>query len=95
MSRAPGAWETKLDIHVSVFLAQGAIVVGDVSIGRNSSVWFNTVLRGDTDRIVIGEDTNLQDLTVVHMDEGAPALLGNRITVGHRAVIHGCRIDAD
>ena len=93
MSRPSGAWPTRLDIHPSVFLARGSVVVGEVEIGKNSGIWFNTVLRGDTDRIVIGEQTNLQDLTIVHMDEGAPAILGNRITVGHRCVIHGCTIE--
>jgi carbonic anhydrase/acetyltransferase-like protein (isoleucine patch superfamily) len=95
MSRDPGDWIQRVRLDASVFIAHGAVVVGDVSIGRGSSVWFNAVVRGDTDRIEIGEDTNIQDLTVVHVDEGQPALLGNRITVGHRAVIHGCRIEDD
>jgi carbonic anhydrase/acetyltransferase-like protein (isoleucine patch superfamily) len=91
----PGAWVSKLQIDPSVFLAPGSIVIGNVVIGAGASVWFNTVVRGDTARIEIGAGTNLQDLTMVHVDEGEPAILGARITVGHRAIIHGCRIEDD
>lgn len=92
---APDRWPNRLEIDPSVYLAPGAIVAGEVKIGARSSVWFNTVLRGDTDAIVVGEDSNLQDLTIVHMDEGFPALIGNRVTVGHRSIIHGCVIGDD
>jgi carbonic anhydrase/acetyltransferase-like protein (isoleucine patch superfamily) len=90
-----GDWKARLRIHATAFLAPGAVVTGDVEIGAGSSVWFNTVVRGDTDRIAIGEQTNLQDNSVVHVDAGMPAILGNRVTVGHRSIIHGCRIDDD
>lgn len=93
MSRDPGAWVSKLEIDPSVFLAPGARLAGEVRIGRGSSVWFNTVVRGDTAPVVIGIETNLQDLTLVHVDAGEPAIIGDRVTVGHRAIIHGCRIE--
>ena len=86
---------TPARIHPTVFIAAGAVVLGDVTLGPRSSVWFNTVLRGDSAPIVIGEDSNLQDNTVVHEDEGFPALVGARVTVGHRSIIHGCVIEDD
>ena len=79
----------------SVYVAAGAIVLGDVVIGPNSSVWYQTVIRGDTEQIRVGRDTNLQDLTMVHADPGFPCLIGDRITVGHRAILHGCTIEDD
>lgn len=84
-----------LKIHPTAFIAPGSIVVGEVTLGARSSVWFNSVLRGDSDRIEIGEDSNIQDNSTVHMDEGLPALLGRRVTVGHRSIIHGCVIEDD
>jgi carbonic anhydrase/acetyltransferase-like protein (isoleucine patch superfamily)/uncharacterized damage-inducible protein DinB len=91
--RAPGDWTARLRIHGSAFVAPGAVVVGDVTIGARSSVWFNTVVRGDTAPVEVGEGTNLQDNTVVHVDEGQPAVIGSRVTVGHRAIVHGCVIE--
>jgi carbonic anhydrase/acetyltransferase-like protein (isoleucine patch superfamily) len=82
-------------IDPTVFIASGAIVLGDVHIAADSSVWYNTVIRGDTERIRIGEGTNLQDLTMVHADPGFPCLVGNRITVGHRVILHGCVVEDD
>ncbi len=95
MSHDPAAWASRIRIAPGVFVAPGAIVVGDVSIADGASVWFNTVVRGDTAPIEIGAQTNLQDLTMVHVDEDEPAVLGARVTVGHRAIIHGCRIEDD
>jgi carbonic anhydrase/acetyltransferase-like protein (isoleucine patch superfamily) len=71
------------------------MVLGDVTLGPRASVWYGCVLRGDMDRIVVGEDSNLQDGTVVHVDTGRPALIGARVGVGHRAVIHGCTVEDD
>ena len=88
-------WIPNVRLHPSVFVAPGAIVVGDVTIGARSSVWFQTVVRGDSDRVEIGEDTNLQEHTLVHQDAGYPALVGSRVTIGHRAIIHGCVIEDD
>jgi carbonic anhydrase/acetyltransferase-like protein (isoleucine patch superfamily)/uncharacterized damage-inducible protein DinB len=93
--RGPGDWTARLRIHGSVFVAPGAVVVGDVTIGERSSVWFNTVVRGDTAPVEVGASTNLQDNTVVHVDEGQPAIIGSRVTVGHRAIVHGCVIEDD
>jgi carbonic anhydrase/acetyltransferase-like protein (isoleucine patch superfamily) len=76
-------------------VAPGATVVGDVEIGARASVWFSTVVRGDTAPIRIGADSNVQDNTTVHVDEGQPAVIGARVTIGHRAVVHGCVIEDD
>jgi carbonic anhydrase/acetyltransferase-like protein (isoleucine patch superfamily) len=69
------------------------VVVGEVRIGARSSVWFNAVVRGDTAPISMGAESNLQDGSVVHVDEGLPAAIGDRVTVGHRAIVHGCVIE--
>ena len=82
-------------IHESVFIAPGAIVIGDVSIGKDSSVWFNAVIRGDSAPIVIGEGTNAQDHVVIHADANAPTTIGNRVTIGHGAIVHGATVDDD
>lgn len=76
----------------TVFVAPGAFVIGDVHMGKNSSVWFNTVIRGDEESIKIGNETNIQDNCTVHSDEGVPVEIGDRVTVGHNAVLHGCRV---
>ena len=80
-------------IDPSAFVATGAVVVGAVSLGCRSSIWFNTVLRGDSAPITVGPDSNIQDGTIVHVDEGQPAIVGARVTVGHRAIVHGCLIE--
>ena len=80
-------------LHPTVFIADGAQVIGNVEIGEESSVWYNTVLRGDVNTITIGARTNIQDLSVVHVEKGThPTRLGNDVTVGHHVVIHGCTI---
>jgi gamma-carbonic anhydrase len=76
-----------------VFLAPGVIVLGDVQIGDNSNVWFNTVIRGDVNRIKIGTKTNIQDLCMLHVTSVRfPLTIGDGVIVGHRAVLHGCTI---
>ena len=80
-------------IHPSAYLAPGAVVLGDVSIGRDASVWYNCVVRGDMAPISIGASTNLQDLSMVHVDEDVPCVIGARVGVGHRAVLHGCVVE--
>jgi carbonic anhydrase/acetyltransferase-like protein (isoleucine patch superfamily) len=77
----------------SVFLAPGCQVIGSVTLHKNSSVWFNSVLRGDCDNIIVGEDTNIQDGSVLHTDEHIPLILGKGVTVGHKVMLHGCEID--
>ncbi len=79
----------------TTFVAPGASLIGRVKIGERSSVWFNSVLRGDVEQIIIGNETNFQDLSVGHADEGFPLIIGNRVTVGHRCITHGCEIEDD
>lgn len=83
-------WDMK--IHKSAYIAEGAIVLGDVEAGAESSVWFHATVRADRGKITIGEGSNIQDNAVVHVDEGFPVKIGRRVTVGHGAVIHGCTI---
>ncbi|MEP7324654.1 MAG: gamma carbonic anhydrase family protein, partial [Gemmatimonadota bacterium] len=80
-------------IHPSCFIAGNATVLGDVTIGADSSIWFTSVLRGDVDKIVIGSQTNIQDGSIVHVDSGFPCTIGRRVGVGHRAIVHGCTIE--
>ena len=82
-------------VDPSAFIAPGAVVLGDVTIGAESSVWFNAVIRGDTDAIRIGRQTNIQDLCVLHADAGFPCILGDRVTVGHSAIVHGAIVEDD
>jgi carbonic anhydrase/acetyltransferase-like protein (isoleucine patch superfamily) len=82
-------------IDESAFMARGTIILGDVQLGKDASVWYNTVIRGDTERIVIGAETNIQDLSMVHADPGYPCLIGPRVTVGHRVILHGCTVEED
>jgi carbonic anhydrase/acetyltransferase-like protein (isoleucine patch superfamily) len=86
---------TELDIHPESWIAPNAVVVGRASLGRNASVWYGCVLRGDLEPIRIGAETNIQDLTLVHVDKGFPVTIGERVTVGHHCVIHGCQIEDD
>ena len=78
-----------------IYVARTAVIVGDVAVGGGSSVWHGAVLRGDMDGIRVGESTNLQDRVIVHVDLGSPAIIGNRVTVGHGAIVHGCEIGDD
>lgn len=83
-------------LGADVYIAPGAWVIGDVVIGDRASIWFNTVVRGDENYIHIGEDTNIQDNSVLHITgERFPLEIGRRITVGHRAVVHGCVVEDD
>ena len=81
---APGAWA-----------APSADLIGDVRLGARASVWFGAVIRADNTPIVIGEDSNIQDLAMCHSDPGAPLVIGARVTVGHQAILHGCTIADD
>ena len=109
-SRGPGAilrnyGEARPRLHPTVWVAPGGVVVGDVEIGEDSSVFYGAVLRGDVAEIRVGCRTNLQDQCMVHVSGGRmtpagerrdrfPALLCDDVTVGHRAVVHGCRVEA-
>lgn len=79
----------------TAWIAPGVTLLGDVTIGARSSVWYGSVVRGDADQIVVGADTNIQDLSVVHVDDGVPCRIGDRVGIGHRAIIHGCTIGDD
>ena len=76
----------------NVFIARTAIVIGDVTLGAYSSVWYGAVLRGDINRIVVGHHTNVQDNAVLHLADELPCVLGNWVTVGHSAVVHACTV---
>lgn len=80
------------DIDASVFLAEGCRVVEDVRIGRDSSVWYNAVIRGIPEHVEIGERTNVQDNAVLHCDPGHGLVIGNGVTIGHAAIVHGCTV---
>ena len=80
------------EIDESVFVAESADIIGDVKIGKNSSIWYNTVLRGDEHAIRIGENTNIQDGTVIHVGWDVDTVIGDNVTVGHNALVHGCKI---
>lgn len=82
-------------IDRSVYIAPGSHIIGDVTIGKNSGVWYNAVIRADTDRIAIGENTNIQDNAVLHVDEGHPMQIGDGVSIGHGAVLHGCSIGSN
>lgn len=82
-------------VDPTAFIARGAIVLGDVELGRGSSVWYNSVIRGDTERVAIGDETNIQDLSMVHADPGFPCLIGPRVSVGHRVILHGCIVEEE
>ena len=92
--------ETQLDTFLrkkptlgqGVYLAHGAVVIGDVTLGDFSSVWYNAVLRGDINQIVVGHHTNIQDNAVLHVETDRPCLVGNYVTVGHLAIVHACAI---
>ena len=81
--------------HPTAFIAPGAVVLGDVTIGEQSSVWFGAVIRGDTETITIGRQTNVQDGCILHADAGYPCSLGDRVTLGHGAIVHGATVDDD
>lgn len=82
-------------VDPSAFVAPNASVLGDVTIGAESSVWYGAVARGDTAPIRIGKRTNVQDLCVLHADPGFPCTLGDRVTVGHGAIVHGATVEDD
>lgn len=81
-------------IHPGAWVAPGAVVVGRVSIGRGSSIWYGAVVRGDDDQISVADECNIQDLCCIHVDAGQPAVLEQQVSVGHRAVVHGARVGA-
>ncbi len=86
--------DIKPKIDKSVFLADNCRVIGSVEIGIGSSVWYGAVVRGDRSKIIIGSYSNIQDNAVIHSDPKCPCIIGDRVTVGHNAVVHGCTISS-
>ena len=84
-----------MSIDSSAFIHPLAAIIGDVTIGPRASVWPTAVIRGDTDRILIGADSNVQDGAVLHVDHGFPLVIGERVSIGHRAVLHGATVEND
>lgn len=82
-------------IDPTAFIHPAAIVTGNVTLGKRVSVWPTAVLRGDSDSITVGDDSNVQDGTIVHVDDGIPTRIGKRVAIGHRAIVHGATIEDD
>jgi len=74
------------------WVAPNAAVIGDVELKKNSSIWFNATLRGDNDPIIVGENSNIQDGSVCHTDDGIPLIVGDNVTIGHKVILHSCQI---
>ena len=84
--------EAKVSKGTNVFIAPGAVVIGDVQLGDNVSVWYNAVIRADREKVTIGKNTNIQDGCIIHEDPGAPVIIGEEVVVGHAAIIHGATV---
>ena len=82
-------------IHESAFVARGVVVIGNVEIKQNASLWYGTVARGDIEAIIIGENTNIQDNCTLHTEYDFPLSIGRNVSVGHNAVVHGCTVEDD
>ncbi|MGM0441182.1 MAG: gamma carbonic anhydrase family protein [Elusimicrobiota bacterium] len=80
------------DTKSGLYVAPSAVIIGEVTLAQKSSVWPNSVLRGDVDKIVVGKRSNIQDGTVIHTSPELPVLVGNNVTIGHRAIIHGSKV---
>lgn len=85
--------DTFPQIADDVFIADNAVLIGDVEIGSGSSVWFGVVIRADSSKITIGERSNVQDCSMLHSDEDAPCTIGDDVTIGHGALVHGCTVE--
>lgn len=92
---ALGNSKVKTPVDGAYWIAPGAVVIGDVTLHANASVWFGAIIRGDCDPIIIGENSNVQDAAVLHTDYGAPLTIHENVTVGHQAMLHGCTIGAN
>jgi carbonic anhydrase/acetyltransferase-like protein (isoleucine patch superfamily) len=79
-------------VHDTVFLAPGSYLIGDVQVGKETSIWFNAVLRGDEDTITIGNRCSIQDNSSIHLSEGSPVIVEDEVTVGHNVILHGCTV---
>lgn len=86
----------KPKIHPEAWIAENAVIIGDVEIGAGTSIWYNTVIRGDLNQIRIAENVNIQDGAILHVEsDGGPCIIGNRVTVGHQSIVHGCIVGDD
>ena len=81
------------NISKNCFIAPNASIIGDVELGDNTSVWFNVVIRADTAQVKIGKNSNIQDGSILHVDEGFPMTIAQNVTIGHKVMLHGCSID--
>ena len=79
-------------LEEEIYIAETAVIIGDVTLKRNSNIWFGAVLRGDEESIVIGENTNIQENSIVHVDENNKVEVGDGCTIGHGVIVHGCKI---
>lgn len=86
---------TAPDLAAGSFVAPGAVLLGRVLLARRASVWYGSVLRGDDERIELGQETNVQDASVLHADPGEPTLIGDRVSLGHGAIVHGAVVEDD
>lgn len=83
-------------IHRDAWVAENAVIIGDVEIGAGTSIWYNVVIRGDLNKIRIGENVNVQDGAILHVEsEDGPCLIGDRVTIGHQSIVHGCIVKDD
>ena len=85
--------DRRVETRGEFFVADNAVVIGSVMLGHGASVWFNAVVRGDNDSIAVGDGTNIQDAAVLHVDEGVPLRIGDNVSVGHHATLHGCTVE--
>ncbi|WP_440875354.1 gamma carbonic anhydrase family protein [Thalassotalea sp. PLHSN55] len=82
----------KPNLAENCFIAPNATLIGNIEIAENVSIWFNVVIRADMDKVTVGKDTNIQDGSILHVDQGFPLSLGEGVTVGHKAMLHGCTV---
>lgn len=87
-----GTQPVRPQIHETAFIAPGAVVLGNVTVGADVGIWYNAVVRGDRGSVEIGRGSNIQDNAVVHLDGGHPVVIGENVTVGHGAIVHGCTV---
>ena len=81
------------NIHTSAWIAPSADLIGNIQIGEDSSVWFQCVIRADVNKVVIGKNTNIQDLSMIHTDHNTQTIIGDNVTIGHKVMLHGCKIE--
>ncbi len=82
-------------IHPTAWVATGAVIKGDVTLEENANVWYNAVIRGDTAPVTVGKNSNVQDCAVLHVDKDCPLQIGENVTVGHGAILHGCTVEKE